>query len=49
MDIFQSLNNQGITIVMVTHEPEVAEAPSANMDSGWPDRYDGHRDQTTST
>ncbi len=25
MDIFESLNKQGITIVMVTHEPEVAE------------------------
>ena len=24
MDIFESLNKQGITIVMVTHEPEVA-------------------------
>ena len=39
MEIFQSLNEQGITIVMVTHEPEVAEAGQAhNLDSRWPDR-----------
>ena len=25
MGIFQKLNNEGTTIVMVTHEPEVAE------------------------
>jgi putative ABC transport system ATP-binding protein len=25
MSIFQQLNRQGITIIMVTHEPEVAE------------------------
>lgn len=25
MNIFQSLNNEGVTIVMVTHEPDIAE------------------------
>ena len=25
MDIFQKLNNEGVTVVMVTHEPDVAQ------------------------
>jgi putative ABC transport system ATP-binding protein len=25
MDIFRSLNNQGMTIIMITHEPNIAE------------------------
>jgi putative ABC transport system ATP-binding protein len=25
MEIFQDLNNKGITIVMVTHEPDIAQ------------------------
>jgi putative ABC transport system ATP-binding protein len=31
MDIFQGLNNNGITIVMVTHEPDIAECAGANI------------------
>ena len=31
MGIFQSLNRQGITILMVTHEPEVARFTSRNV------------------
>ena len=31
MDIFQKLNDKGITIVMVTHEPDIAEFAKTNI------------------
>ncbi|MFI5148144.1 MAG: ABC transporter ATP-binding protein [Bacteroidia bacterium] len=31
MDIFQKLNNHGITIVMVTHEPDIAQCATSNV------------------
>lgn len=31
MQIFQQLNDQGITIVMVTHEPDIAKFASSNI------------------
>jgi putative ABC transport system ATP-binding protein len=31
MAIFQSLNDQGITVVLVTHEPDIAEYASRNI------------------
>ena len=31
MDIFQELNNKGITIVMVTHEPDIAQFARRNI------------------
>ena len=31
MDIFQKLNNKGITVVMVTHEPDIAQFAKTNV------------------
>ena len=31
MEIFQTLNNQGLTIVLVTHEPDVAQFAKRNI------------------
>jgi len=31
MEIFQELNNEGVTIVMVTHEPEIAACTKRNI------------------
>ena len=31
MDIFQQLNNRGITIIMVTHEPDIASYARRNI------------------
>ena len=31
MDIFQKLNDKGITIVMVTHEPDIAQFAKSNI------------------
>ena len=31
MDVFQRLNNQGITIIMVTHEPDIAAYTKRNI------------------
>jgi putative ABC transport system ATP-binding protein len=31
MDIFQKLNDQGLTIVLVTHEPDIAEFAKRNL------------------
>ena len=31
MGIFQKLNNEGITIVMVTHEPDIAQFAKTNI------------------
>jgi putative ABC transport system ATP-binding protein len=31
MDIFQRLNDQGLTIVLVTHEPDVAQFAKRNI------------------
>ena len=31
MDIFQKLNDKGITIVMVTHEPDIAQFAKTNI------------------
>jgi putative ABC transport system ATP-binding protein len=31
MEIFQNLNDKGITIVMVTHEPDIAQFAKSNI------------------
>ena len=31
MEIFQALNNKGITVIMVTHEPDIASYARRNI------------------